>query len=83
MLTIQVWFGAAPVSDARWRAKGLDAEDNIEEALAIIEQVIDIFKYLASPDIQGGLRHIHNKVWAEIDVFQDACNAVCTISQPH
>jgi hypothetical protein len=66
------------VSDARWRAKGLDAEDNIEEALAIIEQVIDIFKYLASSEIQGGLRHIHNKVWAEIDVFQDACNAVRT-----
>jgi hypothetical protein len=66
------------VSDARWRAKGLDAEDNIEEALAIIEQVIDTFKYLASPDIQGGLRHIHNKVFVEIDVFQDACNAVRT-----
>lgn len=78
MLTFQVWLGIAPVSEARWRAKGLDAIENIEEALAIIQQVIDVWIHLAKPEIQGDLRHINNKVWAEIDVFQDGCNAVRT-----
>ncbi|KAK0122479.1 hypothetical protein ONS95_010710 [Cadophora gregata] len=74
----KVWLGIVPVTDARWRAKGLDATDNIEEALAIINQVVDVFKHLAKPEVQGDLRNINIKLWAEIDVFQDACNAVRT-----
>ncbi len=68
----------APVTEARWRAKGLDAQDNIEEALAIIEQVVDVWKHLATPEIQGELRTMNNKLWADIDVFQDAVNAMYT-----
>ena len=49
-----------------------------EEALAIITQVIDVWKHLAKPEVQGDLRNINNKLWAEIDVFQDACKAVRT-----
>ncbi|KAG4420478.1 hypothetical protein IFR04_006398 [Cadophora malorum] len=74
----KVWLGIVPVTDARWKAKGLDATDNIEEALAIITQVIDVWKHLAKPEVQGDLRNINNKLWAEIDVFQDACKAVRT-----
>ena len=66
------------MTDARWKAKGLDATDNIEESLAIITQVIDVWKHLAKPEVQGDLRNINNKLWAEIDVFQDACKAVRT-----
>jgi hypothetical protein len=71
-------LGIAPVSDARWRAKCLDEQDNIEEALAIIQQVVDVFEYLRKPEVQGKLRDIYNKIWAEIDIFQDAINAVYT-----
>ncbi|KAL5326249.1 hypothetical protein ACEPPN_007387 [Leptodophora sp. 'Broadleaf-Isolate-01'] len=78
LVKTKVWLGIVPVTDARWRAKGLDATDNIEEALAIIAQVVDVFKHLAKPEVQGDLRNINNKLWAEIDVFQDACNAVRT-----
>ncbi|CZT11376.1 uncharacterized protein RAG0_15549 [Rhynchosporium agropyri] len=74
----RVWLGLVPITDARWKAKDLDATENIEEALAIIQQVVDVFKHLAKPAIQGDLRNINNKLWAEIDVFQDACNAVRT-----
>ncbi len=66
------------MSEAQWKAKNLDAQDNFEEALAIIEQVIEVFKYLALPEIQGDLRDINNRLWVEIDTFQDACNAVRT-----
>jgi hypothetical protein len=66
------------MSDARWKARGLDEEGNIGEALAIIQVIIDVFDNLRLPEVQGQLRHIFNKVWVEIDVFQDACNAVRT-----
>ena len=65
-----------PMSDARWAAKGLDEEDNIEEAMAIIQQAVDVFKYQLKPDVQGEMRTTHNKVWTEFDVFQDAIVAL-------
>ncbi len=67
-----------PVSDAQWRAKGLDEKDNIEEALSLIRQVVDVFQSFAETDTQGELRNTWNKIFLEIDIFQDACNAVRT-----
>jgi hypothetical protein len=78
-LIYQLWFGIAPVSDARWKAKGLDEEGSFEEALAIVQAVVDVFDDLRSPEVQGQIRHIFNKVLAEINVFQNACNAVRTL----
>ncbi len=66
------------MSDAQWKAKNLDTRDNIEEALAIIEQVIEVFKYLSLPEVQGDLRDMNNRLLAEIDTFQDAYEAVWT-----
>lgn len=63
----------APMTDAQWQAKGLDKSENIQEAMAIIGQAIDVFRYLRKPKIQGQMRSTHNKIWTEIDVFQDAC----------
>lgn len=65
----------APVPDARWSSEGLDEQDNIEEALAIIKQVVDIFAYFRGPSIQGTLRDMHNLIWTEIDIFDDAIQA--------
>jgi hypothetical protein len=66
----------APVSDARWRSEDLDERDNIEDALAIIQQVVDVFEYLRAPEVQGTLRDIFNHIWAELDTFQDAITAI-------
>ncbi|RDW57279.1 hypothetical protein BP5796_12729 [Coleophoma crateriformis] len=71
-----VWFGMVPMSDARWQAKGLDDPDNIEEAIAVIRQVVDVFEYFRKPSIQGQFRLTHNKIAAEIDIFQDAIEAL-------
>lgn len=65
----------APITEARWKSKDLDKQANIEEAIAIIEQVVAVWKYLCSPKVQGDIRHAHNKLWTEIDVFQDALAA--------
>ncbi|OBT91099.1 hypothetical protein VE02_00135 [Pseudogymnoascus sp. 03VT05] len=72
----KVWFGIAPVTDVEWRERSLDDRENIEEALAIIRQVVDVFDYLREPDVQGRLRDGHNRIWAEWDIFQDAVNAM-------
>ena len=66
----------APVSDALWKAKSLDDEANIEEALAVLRSVIDVFDYWRKPEIQGQLRDVFNKVFLELDVFKDATNAL-------
>ncbi|CZR53600.1 uncharacterized protein PAC_03480 [Phialocephala subalpina] len=76
VMRTKIWFGMAPMTEAQWKAKGLDEEKNIEEALAIIEQVIDVWKHLCTPKVQGDIRYVHNKLWAEIDVFQDAITAL-------
>ena len=74
--TVQLWWGMPPMPDALWVSKGLDEEESVEEAMAIIQQAIDIFKYQLRPDIQGEMRTTHNKIWSEIDVFQDAIAAL-------
>jgi hypothetical protein len=66
----------APVSGTLWEAKGLDDEANIEEALAILQSVIDVFDYWRKPEIQGQLRDVFNKVYLELDIFKDASNAL-------
>lgn len=64
------------MSDAIWASRELDEQKNIEEALAIIQQTINVFKHLLKPAIQGDMRKTHNKVWTEFDVFQDAIVAL-------
>jgi hypothetical protein len=64
------------MSDALWASKGLDEEGNIEEAMAIIQQAVNVFKHQMKPDVQGEMRTTHNKVWCEIDVFHDAIVAL-------
>ena len=66
------------MSDALWSSKELDEEENIEEAMAIIQQAVDVFKQQLKPEIQGEMRTTFNKVWTEIDVFQDALVALCS-----
>ncbi|TVY17060.1 hypothetical protein LARI1_G004498 [Lachnellula arida] len=72
----KIWFGVAPVSDALWKSRGLDDETNIEEALAILRSVVDVFDYWRKPEVQGQLRDVFNKVFLELDIFKDAMNAL-------
>jgi hypothetical protein len=64
--------------ECHWKAKGLDKEDKIEEALSVLQSVCDAFDYWRKPHVQGSLRDTHNKVFVEMDVFQDAMNAFHT-----
>lgn len=71
------------MSEAHWKAKGLDEEKNIEEALSILQSVVDYFEYIRRPDIVGKRRDVHNKVYVELDVFQDACDALHATQGKH
>lgn len=64
------------MSDALWKSRGLDDEANIEEALAILRSVVDVFDYWRKPEVQGQLRDVFNKVFLELDIFKDAMNAL-------
>lgn len=66
----------APISDSLWQAKGLDDEANVEEALALMRLVVNIFTYWRKPEIQGHLRDVFNRVYLELDIFNDAMNAL-------
>ncbi|RDW88044.1 hypothetical protein BP6252_00076 [Coleophoma cylindrospora] len=72
----RIWEGIAPISEARWRAKGLDDRANIGEAIGYLKLVVDVFKHFSQPNIQGQMREINNTVCAELDTFQDALKAV-------
>ncbi|KFY56833.1 hypothetical protein V496_06624 [Pseudogymnoascus sp. VKM F-4515 (FW-2607)] len=72
----KVWFGIAPVTEVDWRERSLDEMSNIEEAIAIIRLVVDVFQYLREPNVQGTIREGYNRIWGEWDVFQDAVNAM-------
>ena len=58
--------------ESHWKAKRLDDEDKIEEALSVLQSVCDVFDYWRKPDIQGSMRDVYNKAYIELDVFQDA-----------
>ncbi|RDL33942.1 uncharacterized protein BP5553_08310 [Venustampulla echinocandica] len=76
LLKTKIWFGLPPLSEAHWATRRLDDESNIEETLAILQSVVDVFDHLRQPQIQGELRDKHNKIFVEMDTFQDACNAL-------
>lgn len=61
-----------PIPESRWKIKELDDGKNIEDALAYITLVVDVFKFLAETEIQGQLRDAHNKITVEFSVFMDA-----------
>ncbi|KAH8657081.1 hypothetical protein BGZ60DRAFT_416733 [Tricladium varicosporioides] len=78
LLKTKIWFGLSPVPLAHWNTKNLNHVSNIEEALSILQAVIDVWEYLRQPKIQGQLRNKFNKIFIELDVFQDASNAYHT-----
>ena len=53
LLTFQFWFGITPVSEAGWKAKKLDEEDDHRRSNGYHSRVIDIFDYLRNPEVQG------------------------------
>ncbi|CAG8981881.1 hypothetical protein HYALB_00013961 [Hymenoscyphus albidus] len=71
-----VWYGLSPMSDAHWKAKGLDEECHIEEALSVLQSVVGYIEYTQRPNIVGKRRNAFNKICGKLGVFQDACNAL-------
>lgn len=69
---LQIWEGVQPIPQCRWDIKKLDDRSNIEDALAYMTMVVDVFKYIAKPEIQGAIRDANNSIVVEFSIFMDA-----------
>lgn len=64
------------MSETRWKSRGLDDEENFNDAIKHIQLVIGVFEYLHVPQIQGNMREVFNLVFKELESFQAAVNTL-------
>lgn len=75
-MKVRLWEGMVPMSDNRWRQKGLDKPVNFDEACQHLSAVVDAFSYLNMEEIQTALRKVFNNIASELKTFEDALNAL-------
>jgi len=78
LLLLSNFYCLASANKLSRQEKDLDNTENVEEAIALIGYVVSVFDYMRQPDVQGKIRSIHNRLRTEIDIFQDALNALYT-----
>ncbi|KAJ5248845.1 hypothetical protein N7468_000296 [Penicillium chermesinum] len=71
-LKSRLWEGIIPISDQRWREKGLDRPENIALALEHLSAVLAVFAYLNDNIVRGYLRDTYNLIydhWESLDAM--------------
>ncbi|KAF7586394.1 hypothetical protein BBP40_008944 [Aspergillus hancockii] len=69
------WEGIIPLSEQRWREKGLDHGANFDLACQHLSAVVAAFEYLNKPAVANNLRDTFNLIldhWAEGDAMLNA-----------
>lgn len=69
-LKSRLWEGIVPISDERWREKGLDRPENLTGALRHLSAVLAVFAYLNENTVRGYLRDTYNLIydhWESLD----------------
>ncbi|KAL4946448.1 hypothetical protein BDV06DRAFT_218378 [Aspergillus oleicola] len=77
------WCGMVPLSEQRWKEKGLDKNENFDIAAQYLSGVVAAFYYLNLEIVRGNLRetfHLISELWANID--DDAVYAVSETEGP-
>lgn len=59
----RLWDGLVPISDQRWKEKGLDQSENFDIACQHLTSVIAVFEYLNRPVVAKNLRDTFNLIW--------------------
>lgn len=70
-LKARLWEGIVPLSEQRWREKGLHLPDNFDYAIQHLTAVLMVFEHLNHPRKRIALRDAFNSIhgmWAELDV---------------
>ncbi|KAJ0424988.1 hypothetical protein BJY00DRAFT_226868 [Aspergillus carlsbadensis] len=74
----RAWAGIVPLSEQRWKEKGLDKEENFDIATQHLTAVIAAFEYLNTPIIMQNTRDTFNLIsthWGELDAMIHAQDA--------
>ena len=69
-LKSRLWEGITPMSDQRWREKGLDHPENLNDAIQHLSAVIAVFAYLNDESVRKNLRDTYNLIydhWESMD----------------
>ncbi|KAJ5983995.1 hypothetical protein N7481_006094 [Penicillium waksmanii] len=70
-LKSRLWSGITPLSDQRWKEKGLHLPENFDQACQNLGAVVSVFEYLNVPEVQNNLRETFNLIydtWSDLDV---------------
>ncbi|RDW78961.1 uncharacterized protein DSM5745_05813 [Aspergillus mulundensis] len=68
----RLWAGMIPLSEQRWKEKGLDRPDNFDIAAQYLSAVVAVFEYLNRPRVQDNMRDTFNLIsqhWGEFEAF--------------
>ncbi|KNG89476.1 hypothetical protein ANOM_002278 [Aspergillus nomiae NRRL 13137] len=68
----RAWEGIIPLSEQRWREKGLDHFANFQVACQYLSSVLAVFEYLNKPRVAQNLRDTFNLIYAH----WEECDAV-------
>ncbi|KAK3998098.1 hypothetical protein QBC44DRAFT_375982 [Cladorrhinum sp. PSN332] len=71
----RVWDGFAPISDRRWREKGFDKLENLEQAMQCVFLAIEAFEYYGHPLPQRKMRDLYNKAYDHLAHFDRVLDA--------
>ncbi|KAL4862523.1 hypothetical protein BDV12DRAFT_178725 [Aspergillus spectabilis] len=80
----RAWAGIVPLSEQRWKEKGLDKPENFDLATQHLSSVIAAFEYLNTPKVMENMRDTFNLIsahWGELDSMIHAQDASrCDVS---
>ncbi|KAL4994658.1 hypothetical protein BDV10DRAFT_176279, partial [Aspergillus recurvatus] len=71
----RLWAGMIPLSEQRWKEKGLDQPDNFDTAAQYLSAVVAVFEYLNRPKVQDNMRDTFNLIsqhWGELETMINA-----------
>ena len=72
----RVWDGLVPISDRRWREKGLYDPENVVKACQQLSLAVETFGYFSDePKVQQKIRNLYNKAYDHLARFDLALEA--------
>ncbi|KAL4986534.1 hypothetical protein BDW68DRAFT_188748 [Aspergillus falconensis] len=78
----RLWAGMIPLSEQRWKEKGLDQPDNFDTAAQYLSAVVAAFQYLNRPKVQDNMRDTFNLISQHWGEFETMANAEREEGQP-
>ncbi|KAK3319746.1 hypothetical protein B0T19DRAFT_432966 [Cercophora scortea] len=75
-MKLRLWEAVMPVSERRWRDKGLDKPENFSVACQLLSLAVEVFEYLNLRRTKMALRDTFNLIYDDLATFEAAMNAL-------